>query len=115
MSARLGRGVEEVAGHPVELTFDLLAPHDAIDHVDRRELCVPYGLRVVFAEIPDQLGQDRVGDARQMRGRVRGVTAEAAVLVDQSDVVAGALQQICRGDSGDPGSDDEHVDGNVFF
>ena len=70
---------------------------------------------MVFAEILDQLRQERVGDARQVRGRVRGVAAEAAVLVDQGDVIAGPLQQVCGRDAGNPGSDDEHVDGNVFF
>jgi hypothetical protein len=70
---------------------------------------------MVFTEILYQFRKDRVCDAREMRRCVRGVPAETPVLVDKSDVVTRALEQVRGGDAGDSCSDDQHVHRNVVF
>ena len=55
---------------------------------------VPRRLRVILAEILDEIGEARVGDARQVRGGMRAVGAHAAIALDQRHREARALQQI---------------------
>ena len=54
-----------------------------------------------------------VGDRRQMRRRVPGLALADPPAIDQGDGLAGALQQIRRGEAGNAAADHDDVDMQV--
>ena len=61
---------------------------------------------MIAAEVLDEIRQQLVSDARDVRGRKGGFAAEAPIFLDQRNVVAGTLEQIGGGDAGNAGADD---------
>src|SRR5918996_235698 len=101
---RVGRRVEQIAWHPLELTFDLLAPHDAINRVDGGQLGVPDRLGVIAAKGVVQLAQHRIGYGCQMCGGEGGLAAETPLPIDERNVEPCALQEVRGRNSGDAGA-----------
>ena len=108
-----GIGVERgelVARHPRPPAIDAFGGHDGVDLDHGGQPRVPHRLRVIAAEVLDELREVGVGHAGDVRGRVPGVHASAAPAIDDGDRTARAFQQVRRGQAGDPGADHHDVD-----
>ena len=87
------RGSVQIARNPGEIAVQVLLLDVFVDLVDGGSACVPCGLRVVAPETIDELVKAQVGDESEMRGRVTGVAAAAAVALQQGDRATCLLEQ----------------------
>src|SRR6185295_10086594 len=78
-----------------------------------RQPSVPDGARVIFAKVPDQSRQPRVGHAGDMRGGMSGIDAHEPATLEQRHPAAGAPQQIRGGNARDTAANDDDVDAMI--
>jgi hypothetical protein len=100
----------QVVRHPRESAIDIFVANDLIDLPNRRKPCVPCGLRMVTAEGLHQLRKPRVGDHRQVRGRVARIDSGAPIPFEYGYGSSGTRKQVRCRQSGDSAADDGHVD-----
>ena len=111
-----GIGVERgelVARHPRPPAIDAFGGHDGVDLDHGGQTRVPQRPRVIAPEVLDEVREVGIGHAGDVGSRVSRVHASAAPAIDDGDRTARALQQVGRGQAGNPGADHRDVDRDV--
>jgi hypothetical protein len=93
----------------------LFTPDEPIDRFDSGQAAIPDSLSVILAERIDKFLQPHVDYGRDVGGRVSRFGFHASAALHERHGVPGAFEQVCGGDPCNPGADDKHVDGDVFF
>jgi hypothetical protein len=103
-------GGHEVAGHAPKAAVDLQLLHVGLDEIDRQSPPFPHRKGIVLTEAAHEIAQPQIRYTGEMCGRAAGLSARDAFALQHGDTFAGTFQEERRGQSGNTGADDDHVD-----
>src|SRR6186997_985631 len=83
--------------------------HVLCDLPHRGKAGIPRGTRMVLSESPDEILEQHVGHATQMRGGDAAVAMCGARAIENDDTEPRAFEEICGSDSGDTSTDDHDI------